>query len=121
MNQHLLLVSKDEGRFLAKFRSDALKSAGYRVSEAESLGRAVALTFSLHPSLVILEQAFSERERTAFIEYLHESYPGTQVLSLQYGDVRPDLLLKVCGRILSGQPGSRTVHTIQDFAVKKLA
>lgn len=121
MIQHILLVSKEESPFLLKFRSDALKSAGYRISEAESLRRAVALAFSLQPNLVILEQAFTEHERTAFIEYLHESYPATQVLSLQYGDVRPDLLLRVCRRILSGQPGSRTVHTIQEFAAKKSA
>lgn len=121
MKGHILLVSRDESAFLSKFRCDTLKSAGYRTTQAESLRRAVAIIFSVKPDLVILEQSFTEGEKTAVIEYLHESYPDIQVLSLQYGDVRPDLLLKACGSILSGQPGSRTVHNIQELAAKKSA
>jgi hypothetical protein len=121
LNQHLLLVSGNESVFLTKVRYDTLGQAGYRTVHAESLRRAFALVFSVRPDLIILEESFTEREKNAFIEFLNENYPGTQMLFLQHGDVQPEMLLKACRDILSAQPGSRTVHIIQEFAAKKLA
>ncbi|QNI30598.1 hypothetical protein H7849_15805 [Alloacidobacterium dinghuense] len=121
MDRHILLVSKGESDLLSKFRCDTLQSAGYETTEAPSLGRAVAVIFSVMPDLVILEPYFAERERTAFIGGLHESYPDMQILCLPHGDVRPDLLLKACGTILSGHLGSKTVHTIEEFEARKSA
>jgi len=77
------------------------------------------MAFSLRPDLVILEQSFGERERTAFIDCLHESHPEIPVLYLQQGKkTPPDLVLKCCQNILTAQPGGGTVHAIQEFIAK---
>ena len=84
----------------------------------ESLGRAIAMIFSLSPNLVILERTFGERERMAFINCLHESNPDIPVLYLEHGRISPDLLLKACKKILAAQPRVGTVHSIQEFIGK---
>lgn len=119
MNRDILLVSRGETFLLSKFRHDTLKSVGYRVTYAESLGRAVALVFSLKPRLVILEESFTEGERTAFVDCLQENHLATQVLFLQSGDVRPEMLLAACRSIFSAQPGSNLVHTIREFTARE--
>lgn len=112
MNQQIILVSRDESLLAARLRGEILRTAGYQTRYAESLGRAVSLTFSLHPDLIILEQSFSERERTAFINCIHDSHPHIPVLYLQYGATRPSQLINACRRILSMQAEGQTVHTI---------
>ena len=118
MNQHILFVTKNETTSATRFCANTLRDAGFRVFLAESLGRAVAVAFSLHPDLVILEQTFAEQERTAFINCLHESRPEIRVLYLQDGETGSDLLLKCCQSILSAQPGGRRVHSDQEFVAQ---
>lgn len=118
MNQQILFVSRDEHVILTRFCCETLRGAGYRTACAESLGRAVSVAFSLQPDLVILEQSYSEHERTAFIECLLESYPDIRVLYLQYGEAHPSLLLKACKDIFSGQHGCRSIYSIQEFIAK---
>ena len=120
MNGHIILVSRDESLIATRLRGDFLRNAGYRITYAQSLGRAVALVCSLHPDLVILDSSYSEHEKTAFLDCIHESHLHIHVLCLQYGDARPELLIKACVKILSRQPGSGTVHSLQEFSAKSV-
>jgi response regulator RpfG family c-di-GMP phosphodiesterase len=118
LSQQILLIARNETGLATRIYSDILQNAGFQVSRAETLGRAIVVANSIHPDLVILEQSFAERERTAFINCLHQNHPEIPVLFLQPGLVRPDVILKSCRDILSAQPGGRTVHTIQEYNAK---
>jgi len=118
LNQQIILVSRDESLIAARLRGEILRTAGFRTTYAESLGRAVSLTFSMQPDLIILEQSFSERERSAFIDCIHGCYPNIPVLYLQYGVARPSLLINACKRILTTQAGDPTVHTVSRITPK---
>jgi response regulator RpfG family c-di-GMP phosphodiesterase len=112
LSQQILLIARNETGLATRIYSDILQNAGFQVSRAETLGRAIVVANSIHPDLVILEQSFAERERTAFINCLHQNHPEIP------GLVRPDVILKSCRDILSAQPGGRTVHTIQEYNAK---
>ena len=120
MKGHIILVSRNESLIATRLRGDFLRNAGYLTTYAESLGRAVALVGSLHPDLVILDSSYSEHEKTAFLDCIHESHLHIHVLCLKYGDARPELLIKACVKILSRQPGSGTVHSLQEFSAKSV-
>jgi len=98
----ILLVSNAD-TVLSRARRKILDHAGYRIAGAGSLGLAISLTHSLRVNLVILEEGFSDCEKAAFIEVLHESHPGLCVLCLGHGYIQPDLLLVECRSILTAQ------------------
>jgi len=100
----ILLVSSAD-TVLSRARRKILDHAGYRIAGAGSLGLAISLTHSLRVNLVILEEDFSDCEKAAFIEVLHENLPGLSVLCLGHGYIQPEQLLSECRSILSAQPG----------------
>jgi response regulator RpfG family c-di-GMP phosphodiesterase len=118
LSQHILVIARDETALGTQLYTTILGNAGYRISRAESLGRAIALALSGKPDLVIVEQTHAQRECSAFINCLHETRPEIHVLCLQNGETRPDVLLKICRSILAAQPGGRTVHSLQEFIGK---
>jgi DNA-binding NtrC family response regulator len=112
----ILVVSRDgqDGRLWN--HRNSFERAGYRVSQARSLWDAACLAGDSRPNLIVLEPSFSEREQVAFVDCLHESYPGIHVLCLRSGDASTEDLLWECRSILMQQPGGKKVHTLRNSA-----
>lgn len=111
--QKILVVSRDAKECRLWAHRNSFERAGYRVSQARSLGDAVCAAVNSRPNLIVLEQSFSEREQAAFVDCLHESHPGIHVLCLGSGDISTGDLLSECRSILTGQPGGEKVHTLK--------
>jgi len=113
VGKKVLMVSREEDKFLDRHRSRAFERAGYRVSGAYSLGQGISLALRIHPDLVILEESFSDHEQMAFVECLHESHPDIYVLRLGPGAISTEELVSEGRMVMSGHPGSERVRCLK--------
>ncbi len=112
VGQKILLVSRDEDKFLTRHRSRGFERVGYRVFGACNLGQGISIALRIHSDLVILEESFSDHEQVAFVECLHESHPDICVLRLGPGAISTEELVSECSLVMSRHPGGERVHTL---------